>query len=69
MPLCLQTLHFAFQIVALLCEPFLKIKKQHNTHNRGLLCFVLLIEFLRFPGLTSPTLFKIRVASNSAMAF
>lgn len=69
MPLCLQTLHFAFQIFTLLRKPFLKIKKKHNTHNRGLLCVVLLIEFLRFPILRSPTLFKSRVASNSAMAF
>ena len=69
MPLCLQTFHFAFQIFALLRKPFLKITKKHNTHNRGLLSFVLLTEFLRFPILTSPTLFKIRVASNSAMAF
>ena len=69
MPLCLQTLHFAFQIFALLRKPFLKITKKHGTHNRGLLRVVLLTEFLRFPILTIPTLFKIRVASNSAMAF
>lgn len=48
MSLCLHTLHFAFQSVAFLRKTFLKIKELHNTHDRGLLCVVLLTEFLRF---------------------